>query len=538
MRPRHAKAIGAIALSAALAAAALAMACAPGGSGRLIIAAREIPARLDPVRAASPAEENACELMFDGLVDIAADRGGTASPVLGLAATIAQDASDRALYRITLRDARWHDGRALDSGDVAASFAAYADPANASPRRDYLLGLIASVEEDGPLGVLVRFREPIAEFRAWYVLAFKIVPREYRGKSMPMDRGSPDGKAFGEAPIGTGPFRFRSRRAGQIEFAADKNCYRGPPASELLVLKSIPSSSERIQALLSGRVDLIADTGPLDGPALESTGDVMVQSYMPHAFYSAAINATDPLLSKADARAALVHSVNRAALMPGLTDRSSGVELNDGPFPDSLLTKVLPEYFYKGFPDLMPYNSALAARLAQSSGLAAGLRNGAARKLEISVPASWGKFGSSLASALAAQIAQSGVTVESVPLSDEAYRSALAERTYDIALVYHEGFDNLFSSISDLYRSDSPLNETGISSPDLDRLLARRDDAVEATSWLSATLEIHDLVSRLCPYVPLFTVEKDLFYRGVNGVLIASDNPFLTAERWSKTPRK
>jgi len=42
----------------------------------------------------------------------------------------------------------------------------------------------------------------------------------------------------------------------------------------------------------------------------------------------------------------------------------------------------------------------------------------------------------------------------------------------------------------------------------------------------------------LAPYIPLFTVEKNLFYRRVNGVLIASDNPFLTAERWSRAAAK
>ena len=529
--PARLRALGVLILAGAFAA------CSSGGAGRLVVAARDIPARIDPVRASSPAEENACELVFDGLVDVAADESGTASPVLGLAESIAQDQRDRSLYRITLRAARWHDGRALDPEDVVSSFAAYADPANLSPRRAYLLGLIASVAADGPLGVVVRFREPIAEFRAWYVLAFKIVPREYRGGPMPSDRIGAAGAAFGDAPIGTGPFRFRSRSADEIVFSANKDCYRGAPASELIVLRRIAGSRDRIRALLGGKVDVIADTGPLDGPALERAGDVMVQSYMPHAFYAVAMNATAPALAKPEAREALARSVDRAALLPGLTDRSTGIEINRGPFPDSLLTKVLPEYFYTGFPDRLAYDPSLAARLAKVSGLAEGYPVGASsRALKIAAPASWGEFGSRLASALAAQLARSGVGAEPAILTDEAYGAALAERNYDVALVFHEGYDNLFSGISELFRSDSPKNETGISSPRLDRLLASRDGAVEATAWLSDTLALHDLVSELCPYIPLFTIEKDIFYRRVKGVLIASDNPFLTAERWSRGP--
>jgi peptide/nickel transport system substrate-binding protein len=505
--------------------------CAQSARGRIVVAAAEIPSRLDPVRASSPAEENACELVFDGLVDIAANDSGTASPVLGLAESIVQDASDRALYRITLREAKWHDGRALDSRDVEASFAAYTDPANRSPRRDYLLGLVASIGADGERSVLVRFREPIAEFRAWYVLAFKIVPREFRGQAFPSDRSGSAGEAFAAAPIGTGPFRFQSRRSGEIVFAANKDCYRGAPASELFVLRRVASSEERIQALLQGKVDVIADTSPLDRPKLERAGDVLVQSYMPHAFYAAALNLRERALAKLDARVAIVRAVDRASLVPGLTDRSSGVELNRGPFPDGLLTKVLPEYFHQGFPDHLAYDKRLASSFAGSSGLASA--TGDDSKLKIATPASWGEFGSRLAAALAAQLGDSLIGAVPSILPDEDYKAALESRNFDIALVYHEGYDNLFSGISDLYRSGSPLNETGVSSPDLDKLLASRDGAVEATAWLSDTLALHDLVSSLAPYVPLFTLEKDLFYRGVSGLLIASDNPYLTAERWS-----
>jgi len=283
---------------------------------------------------------------------------------------------------------------------------------------------------------------------------------------------------------------------------------------------------------LKGKVDVLADTSPLDRSELERVGDVMVQSYMPHAFYAAAINLRDPTLAKGDARKALVYAVDRASLLPGLTDRTAGVELNSGPFPDRLLVKVLPEYFHQGFPDRLPWSPAKAARLADSSGLS---RSGGARPrtLRIAVPASWGDFGVRLASSLAGQLRLSHIDARPDILPDEGYAKVLAERSFDLALVYHEGYDNLFSGISSLYRSGSPENEAGVSDKDLDKLLASRDAAVEAGAWLRDTLALHDLASNLAPYIPLFTLEKDIFYRGVRGLVIASDNPFLTAERWS-----
>jgi peptide/nickel transport system substrate-binding protein len=519
--------------------------CVARGPRRIVVAAKELPSRLDPVRASTPAEENACELVFDGLVNVAANDSGTASPVLGLAQKIVQDQDDRSLYHITLRPALWHDGQALDPSDVVASFAAYADPANRSPRREYLTALVSSMEAEGTGGVLVRFREPIAEFRAWYVLAFKIVPRLYKGSEMPSDRGREAGEAFSASPVGTGPFRFESRRKDELVFSAEPSSWRGAPASTGIVIRSIPASADRIRALVKGKVDMIADTSPLDRPELERVGDAMVQSYMPHAFYSAAINLREPILAKAEARRALASAIDRSSLVPGITDRGMGVQLNTGPFPDGLLTTVLPEYFKQGFPDRLPRDIVLAASLARSSGLAAASsvprpsagaalpKEGLPAGLRISVPESWGDFGRSLASGLAAQLGLAGISARADVLPDDVYAKAISAGDFDLALVFHEGYDNLFSGISELYRTGSPANETGVSDPRLDKLLASRDAAVEVTAWLRDTLELHDLVSEIVPYLPLFTIEKDLFYRGLRGVLIASDNPFLTAEKWS-----
>lgn len=517
----------------ALGSTALLGGCVRGAQRRIVVAAAEIPAALDPVRAAGPAEENACELLFDGMVNVVANESGSASPVLGLAESISQDQSDRALYRITLRNARWHDGRELDSGDVVASFAAYADPANRSPRREYLIGLISSVEPDGKLGVLVRFKEPIAEFRAYYVLAFKIIPREYRGNAFPSDHGGTMGAVFSSAPVGTGPFRFQSRKDDRIVFVAEASSWRGAPASSGIELRRIPETRERIRAFLRGKADIIFDTGPLDRSELERAGDVMVQSFMPHAFYAVAVNLRDPLLAKDEARRALVQAIDRRSVLPGVTDRSMGIELNCGPFPDDLLSKVLPEYFHQGFPDRLPWNPSKSARLAAASGLAALGAGPEPKELRLIVPSSWGDFGVRLAAGIEAQLRASRIPVRSEALPDASYEANLENRDFDLALVLREGYDNLFSGISSLYRSDSPENETGVSSSALDRLLTSRDSAVEVTAWLRDTLALHDLVSELAPYIPLFTIEKDIFYRGLRGFVIASDNPFLTAERWS-----
>jgi peptide/nickel transport system substrate-binding protein len=72
-----------------------------------------------------------------------------------------------------------------------------------------------------------------------------------------------------------------------------------------------------------------------------------------------------------------------------------------------------------------------------------------------------------------------------------------------------------------------------ISDASLDGLLEEWIRAVTTEEWVDLTLQLNRRISELAPAIFLFTLQKDVYSRGLDGVVIATDNPFLSVEDWS-----
>ena len=106
------------------------------------------------------------------------------------------------------------------------------------------------------------------------------------------------------------------------------------------------------------------------------------------------------------------------------------------------------------------------------------------------------------------------------------------EKSFELALVYREGFDNVYSSMGAYYRSGSAENVTGIADKELDSLFDEWEKTNVTKDWIDLTLKINKRVSELSPALYLCSLQKDVYSRGLSNILIATDNPFLSAEDW------
>lgn len=497
----------------------------------LVVGISNLPDSLNPVLPQNTQGLNANELVFDGLVNFEVDvASGQMYSDLALADSITQDTVTKKGYDIVLKDAKWHDGTPVTAADVEFSFSAYILPENESPQRDYLNSFLESVKAVDDKTLRVEFRKPLPEFRAIPVLTFKIIPSTYKGAKLSTNlRAGENERLFATAPVGSGPFSLDTWEIGKwLTFKANPEYLRRVPATSTLVLRRIIDPVIRLNEFRQKRINLILETSPLDRAEVEKMGNVQFSSFLPYSFYQVAINTHLPLFAKAEARYALSAAVDRTALVPGITDREDLVLVNNGPFPANLFTKNFAEYNVAPLNDPHPRDPAAAASLAEAGGLKG-------KTAVLLFPDSMGDFGQKMADTLAAQYAEIGLTVEVKRTGDQVFnRLVFAEKTYDLALIYADGFDNVYSDLGKWYRALAAKNIYGVSDPALEALFDTWDNTVVAADWIEVTRKIHDRIGVLAPAVPLVSIKKDVYSRAIKDVVIASDNPFLSVEEWAQ----
>jgi peptide/nickel transport system substrate-binding protein len=149
---------------------------------------------------------------------------------------------------------RWHDGRPTTAADVAFTIDVARDPATGYLRASDLIA-ITRVMATSDTTVVIQFTSPQLAFPAVFC-ELPIVPRHLLAGVPRADlRRSP----FSMAPVGNGPFRFVSRRAGQRWVFARDTAFPselgGPPKAAGLVVAVVDEATTKFAGLASGDLD-------------------------------------------------------------------------------------------------------------------------------------------------------------------------------------------------------------------------------------------------------------------------------------------
>lgn len=238
-------------------------------------------------------------LIFDPLIERDAD--GHLVPALATAwERVAPDT-----WRFTIRgDARFHDGSRLTAADCAATLNYIVNPANRSGIR-LQVAPVASAEAPDATTLLLKTSVPTG-----------LLPQIVSGAiTLPAAQLADAAAPWRTAPIGSGPYRIETWRAGEsITFAAVESHWRSPrPAYKRVVVKVVPEASTRVADLLSGGAQVAADVPPaLTARVSRGRGVKLVQQpgvrtqYMSFTF--------KPPLDDVRVRQAVYHAIDRAAL--------------------------------------------------------------------------------------------------------------------------------------------------------------------------------------------------------------------------------
>ena len=353
------------------------------GRDTLIVALDKEIQSLDALITASGDSQRYALQIFDSLMGF--DAKGAIVPRMAESYRIS---SDGLTYTFNLRRGiRFHNGDVLTSEDVKYSIERVIDPVSKSTRRPFFAPVVDSVQTPNANTAVIKLKKQDGAFLNKMAGFLFIVPKNYTSKL-------PTVEAFASAPVGSGPYMVKENKIGQyLTLERFDGFYGDKPSIKNLTFTYIPEPTSRVNAILSGEVD-IATMVPLSeverlrkDVALKVVSNP-VSSPMHVRLYS---NQPDSPLAKREVRQALNHAIDANAIIAGVFH---GVGAPMGTF----ISKYFP---YGDDPTVQPYafNPARAKELLRQAGYPNGFDTvlndavGTPKEFAEAIAAYWGQVG-------------------------------------------------------------------------------------------------------------------------------------------------
>jgi len=215
-----------------------------GGTIRVAAHASSTSDTLDPAKGATALDYVRHFMLYNGLTCI---EDSALAPQLSLATAI--ESTDLTNWHVTLRrGVRFHDGGELTSADVVHSLLRHKDPAVGS-KVAAIAAQFAEVRSEGRYGVAIRLTGPNADLPNLLSVSHMVIVKAGQDR--------PDG-------TGSGPFRLEDFKPGIHTVVVRNPEYwiEGRPRLDRIELIAIPDEVSRVNALLSGDVQLINAMNP------------------------------------------------------------------------------------------------------------------------------------------------------------------------------------------------------------------------------------------------------------------------------------
>jgi len=265
----------------------------------------------NPIYASGDANQIAARLMFSSLYKY--DAKGNLKPDLAKDLHISEDAMT---YTVKLKDnIYWHDGRPLQADDVVFTFRSIQNPQTRSP----LLNTWRNIQVSAVGKYTVKFKLPNRFAPFQHSLVTGIIPEHaFEGMELSDIRTA----TFNQAPIGSGPFKFRGLDvdAGQLELVRNPRYFAGPPHISHFVLHAFADGQN-----LKTEFDKDTLTGAIDSLGVIDKDNKNYEKFrlsLSNSVFAFFRNTKTPL-NDVHVRRALVSSIDRQKIIDDL-------ELNEG----------------------------------------------------------------------------------------------------------------------------------------------------------------------------------------------------------------
>jgi peptide/nickel transport system substrate-binding protein len=220
-----------------------------GGKIRVAVSTGSTADTLDPAKGGNMADYVRHYMFYNGLTTM----DTKLAPQMELAESF--DTKDATLWIVKLRkDVRFHDGKPLTSADVVYSLMRHKNPATASKVKG-VADQIEEVKATGPNELQIKLASANADLPALLATSNFLIIK--------------DGVTDFSTANGTGPYKCKEFKPGVRSIGVRNENYwkPGKPYLDEIESFSIPDESARVNALLSGDVQLINPVNPRSAPS-------------------------------------------------------------------------------------------------------------------------------------------------------------------------------------------------------------------------------------------------------------------------------
>ncbi|MFD4773214.1 ABC transporter substrate-binding protein [Streptomyces sp. NPDC058427] len=416
-----------------------------GGRLRAAFAGGGASETLDPHLANLFADAARAKALFDKLADYGPDL--SAQPRL---ASAWEPGAGLDRWRVTLREADFHDGKPVTAQDVLYSYRRIADPAKAFRAKASLepIDLTRSRAVDRRTIEFV-LKRPTAEFpNVLAAFGAYIVPEGL--------------KAFDTEPVGSGPFRFVSFAPGKSAVFRRNDAYwEGAPHLDELEFVVANEESARANALLGGQVEYAHELNPATARAHEDRGQIRIVRLRNSAMQGFVMKTDRPPFDDRRVREAFFLIADRKELVDGAL--SGAGEIGN-------------DLFGKGYEY---YDDSLPQREQDLGRARTLLKQAGAEHLEVTLDTSPVAAGFTEAAAIFRdQAAAAGVTVRIRTGSKDSYWQDILDS--GTLASYRSGAMPIESHISQRLLTDSTTNATHWRHKDFDALYQQAQSTKDA----------------------------------------------------------
>lgn len=230
---------------------------------------------------------------------------GVCEPLLAERCEISEDGKDYTLY---LRDdVYFHNGKKMTAQDVAGSLNLAAE----DPDGKTLLSNYDTTEVIDDRTVVVHLTAPYAPFLNSLTSRYALIVDVDLYNEIGAD-------GYEKTPIGTGPYKFVERVAGDhIQLQANDEYWGGKPAFANINYKILTDSNTQILALENGEIDVLLNTNISPLLKLPADGDIKYLVCEASSIMAVGINTTKGPGQNLDFRKAVQSAINKDEIILG-----------------------------------------------------------------------------------------------------------------------------------------------------------------------------------------------------------------------------